>query len=513
MKKRIYGIETEYGVALIAKNNRWNCDSTVLSQYYDFLRSEFFYEFLPNGSRCYIDVAFHPEYCTAECLNLADLVAQDKAGERILLDIFNRVVEGKEGVKRIALFKNNVQYAPEDDQSTPQAFSSTPVSFGCHENFSMDKRLGLEIIKLALTPFLVARQILCGSGWVTNVHYQRRKSRYAISQRTRFMNKYVGNNTRGWTQRPIICTARWDEPHADSSKYQRMHLILGDSNMSELSTYLKMATLGILLEMIEEGYPFAERCAKLMPLSPVDAIKLVSLDLTCRNPVIELDAGKFISAVDMLLEYAGMMDEYEEVQGLNPDLSEALKRFKDVLRRLGKREMDSETLMETDSQGLGEELDWLIKKTILDRTLMAYGSHWNNFYGRKIDFVNGRIGIHEKLMANDLKYHDISPQGLYNQFIATEPNLPISRLNELGIRTPRLVDKEKIENMEKNPPQNTRAKIRGDLIKLLAARGNFKFRIDWEQIVPIAAGYGDSIALDDPFAAQNDMADLLKSRI
>ena len=508
MKKRIYGIETEHGIALVLDDGLWLCDQVFLQPYLSYLQNNYPSSgFLPNGARLYVDVLYHPEYCTAECAGLADLIAQDKAGERILNKILVQAVAmgQRRNEKRVALFKNNVQYAEDD-----LFYRGQLATFGCHENFLIEKSLGLDRLEPALIPFLVARQIVCGSGWVTSPSYQREGLRYAVSQRTRFITRETSSQT-NTSARAILCTARWTEPHADASKYRRLHLILGDSNMSEISTFLKMGTVGILLEMLEEGYPLDILAQKLMPINPVDALQAVSRDLTCKEPVIELSNGKFISAIDMLWEYVKMMDDYRRTQGLNPELSDVLERLIDGLQRLERREIDKETLMEIDSQGLDEEWDWLIKKSMLDFTLRSFGCHWNNFFEKKVNFDGGEIGLYEKMRANCLKYHDISENGLYNQYVA-EPDLSPAKLRALRIRTPRLVEKTMIENMVENPPQNTRAKLRGDFIKFLIEREIplVLFMIDWEGISPYYYDSARDVMLLDPFALQNERLDSLK---
>lgn len=520
MKKRIYGLETEYGIALIDEYGRWYCDSTTLTPYLDFLRNSYVLEFLPNGARIYVDRSYHPEYSTAECADLVDLIAQDKAGEKILDEISIKAAQ-RYGIKRIALFKQNVQYAPErDEQGHNTPYYESPVTFGCHENFSMDPMIDERLLSATLTPFLVARQVIAGSGWVANPPYQRKKLRYVISQRARFIKIHVGADTTSLQSRAIICLARWGEPHADEKKYRRLHLILGDSNMSEISTYLKMGTLGILLEMIEEGYPLDVRAQRFMPRDPVLALHSVSFDLTCKKPVIELLDRESVSAIDVLWGYVAMMEEYKKMQGLSDQLSDVLRRLEDTLKRLEKREIDKETLMEVDSQGLDQELDWLITKSLHEHTLRRFGWHWHNFFGKEIaiDTGSGKIGLYDKLIANDLAYHDISQSGLYNQYFA-EPDLPLPKLRELQIRTSRIVEKAAIENMEKNPPQNTRAKIRGDFIKFLSSNVPASdlpggWQIHWSRIVS-SPKYGSfpPIKLDDPFATEDERIEWLKSII
>jgi len=421
------------------------------------------------------------------------LVAQDKAGERILRKICAKAVEAVktereakkiigEEAKEISLSKNNVQYGE------PVGYKEADiVTFGCHENFSIEKKLGVESLKKVIVPIATARQFFSGSGWVANKSYQSQGIRYLLSQRARFIEEVVSDEThpRGATRglfdfgRAILCTARLNEPHADAEKYQRLHLILGDSNMSELCTYLKMGTVGILLEMLEEGYLFEELKGITLKY-PVRALHLISRDLTGQKPVIELENGKFISAIDLLWVYVSMFHHYERIQGLNPELADVKQKLTDILLRFERRKLNPETLMEEDSQGLNEEIDWLIKKDALEHTLKTYGCHWNNFYEKTIQTENRDVSLYSQLRKKDLRYHDISPNGLYN---LRQPELKLTELKELGIRTSRTVEEDLITEMEDKPPQDNRAKLRGDFVRLITEKGlRNKFEIEWSEI-------------------------------
>lgn len=504
MKKRIYGLETEYGVAFILGNGIWLCGDIDIQPFFTHLSwlGTDKLHFLANGSRLYVDMSAHPEYCTAECLSLRDLVAHDKAGEKMLDKISNEYT--KHEVGRIHLFKNNVQHfeGPEHD-------NGTPVTFGCHENFLIAQSLTESALETVLVPFLVVRQIVTGSGWVANRNFQDQNIKYAISQRSKFIGQKTGAITHGSSPRAILCTARLaGEPHADSQKYKRLHLLVGDSNMSELSTFLKMASTSILLEMMEENYHFMVRVASLMPQDPVNALHLVSQDLTCKKPVIELADGRNFSAIDLFLAYIELMEEYERTQGLDQELSNALKILIDILQRFEKREIDQETLMEINSQGLDEELDWLIKKSILEDSLKRFGCAWDNFTEKMMCSEGREVSAYDQIRAKDKKYHDISKEGLYNEYVAST-DLSVNEMRAMQIRTPRIVERAEIEYMEENPPQNTRAKIRGDFIRFLVAENLIgRFYIDWGAIHSFTGL--PAIFLQDPFATKSDELDKLR---
>jgi len=488
MKKRVYGIETEYGLALITKYGKWSCDHDRLAPYLQCFMENFrdFSQFHANGARIYLESGFHPEYATAECASLLDLIAQDKAGERILRKSFDEAIKKTALLipsnKRIALFKNNVQYNEYDDE-TREA-----VTCGCHENFLLEKKITVGQLEEVLLPFLVARQIFCGAGWVANKAYQTRRIRFMISQRARFIGSAVGTATNPRTlsdpygsSRAILCTARfYDEPHADKEKYSRLHLILGDSNLSELCIYLKMGTISILLEMLEEGYKFGRRIKGLRIKNPVLALKLVSQDLTCKKPVIELENGKFISAVDLLWVYVDMMSKYERINGLSPELADVRKKLEDVLWRFERREIDRATLMEVKSLGLDMEIDWLIKKAALENSLSHFGSCWNDFSEKVIRRESRDIDLYDQLRDKDLKYHDISDEGLY---YFRQPDLSLEDLRLAQINTPRMVEEEKIIEMMENPPQDTRARLRGEFVKWCKGKNLTEgFNVTWERI-------------------------------
>ncbi len=512
MKKRIYGLETEYGINLVRYEGLWSESS--LPSYLTCMKNICIKGFMSNGSRIYEDVGHHPEYCTAECLGLADLIAQDKAGEKILDDVF-RFCSAQKQEGRVYLFKNNVQHGEDEDtQSRVEMYGNLPITFGCHENFSMARFFSENDLAPVFVPLLVVRQIIAGSGWVANANFQEEGIKYEISQRARFIGSTISEATHGGWKRAILCTARWNEPHADKNQYKRLHLIIGDSNMSELSTYLKVATVGILLEMMENGFPLKECFAELMPEDPVCALKLVSRDLTCQKPVIKLVGGRNFSAINLFWEIVDIMERYRRNWGLNPELSVALDVLIDVLRRLERRQIDPVNLMEVDSQGLDEELDWLIKKTILEDSLLKFGCDWSDFFERKVISADREVSVYDQIRVKDKKYHDISEEGLYNIF-TQEPDLSPAEMKKMDIRTPRMVEKERIEYMKDNPPQNTRAKIRGELIQILDRRGlKERFNINWNSIY-VSGVFSDTlnIHLDDPFETKNKQVENAKKAL
>src|SRR5213592_3211715 len=283
MDRRIFGIENEYGVTCTYRGQRrLSLDEVaryLFRRVVSWGRSS--NVFLRNGARLYLDVGSHPEYATAECDNLIQLVNHDRAGERVLeellIDAEQRLAE--EGIGGdIYLFKNNTD--------------SAGNSYGCHENYLVS-RAG-EFSKLAdvLIPFLVSRQIICGAG---KVQQTPRGTIFSVSQRAEHIWEGVSSATT--RSRPIINTR--DEPHADAERFRRLHVIVGDSNMSEYTTFLKIGATSIVLRMLEEdSRPWRDLTLE----NPIRAIREISHDITCRRRV-RLANGRELSAVEMQSEY------------------------------------------------------------------------------------------------------------------------------------------------------------------------------------------------------------------
>ena len=241
MTRRIFGIETEYGVTCTFQGQRRLSPDEVAR--YLFRRVVSWGRssnvFLRNGSRLYLDVGSHPEYATAECDELQELVTHDKAGERILeglqVDAEQRLA-GEGILGDIYLFKNNTD--------------SAGNSYGCHENYLVGRQGEFFRLAEVLIPFLVSRQLICGAGKVLQTP---RGATYTVSQRAEHVWESVSSATT--RSRPIINTR--DEPHADAERFRRLHVIVGDSNMSEPTTLLKVGSTDLVLRLLEAGLPDA----------------------------------------------------------------------------------------------------------------------------------------------------------------------------------------------------------------------------------------------------------------
>jgi proteasome accessory factor A len=453
MKKRIYGLETEFGIAFTCNGRRTLPSEKVVRYLFEKLITTegFLNVFLENGARFYLDTGCHPEYATPECASPMDVMIYDKAGERILENLLNYAQnkvheEGFQG--DLAIFKNNTDFVGN--------------SYGCHENYLADRTADFYYMAEQLIPFLVTRQIFTGAG---KVFRTRRGTVYHISQRAQHIRQKISGTTTN--ERSIINTR--DEPHAIKEKYRRLHIIVGDSNMSEFSTYLKVGTTALILQMIEDDFlptTFSLR-------NPVRAIKDISRDLTCREAV-PLNSGKKYSALELQKEYLDLAQRYYSTRTMSPEAADILQKWEYVLTKL-----------EEDPMQLHHEIDWVIKLHLLQA------------YGERTNLSPEASG--DRMLMLDLQYHDIRREkGLYF-------------LLERKGRVVRLATNEQIETAMVDPPQNTRAKMRGELIKL-AKMKRIPYDLDWNYI---RIGYLLNlwVKCNDPFQEENEKVTQLKRRI
>src|ERR1700710_2182470 len=297
MGRRIFGLENEYGVTCVFRGQRRLSPDEVAR--YLFRRVVSWGRssnvFLRNGARLYLDVGSHPEYATPECDVVPDLVAHDKAGERILEGL---LVEAERRLREegiagdIHLFKNNTD--------------SAGNSYGCHENYLVGRHGEFSRLADVLVPFLVTRQLLCGAGKVLQTP---RGAVYCVSQRAEHIWEGVSSATT--RSRPIINTR--DEPHADAEHYRRLHVIVGDSNMSETTTMLKVGTTDLVLRMVEGGVVFRDLTLE----NPIRAIREISHDLTCQRKV-RLANGREATALDIQREYHQKAADFVDRRGGDP---------------------------------------------------------------------------------------------------------------------------------------------------------------------------------------------------
>jgi proteasome accessory factor A len=420
MDRRIFGIETEFGVTCIFEGHRRLSPDEVAR--YLFRRVVSWGRssnvFLANGSRLYLDVGSHPEYATGECDDIEQLVAHDKAGERILEDLA-RDAQSRlqdEGVTgEIFLFKNNTD--------------SAGNSYGCHENYLITRQGDFSKFSDVLIPFLVSRQLIAGAGKVLTTP---RGATFCLSQRAEHMWEGVSSATT--RSRPIINTR--DEPHADAERYRRLHVIVGDSNMSETTTMLKVGATDLVLRMIEAGVVLRDLTLE----NPIRAIREISHDITGKKTV-RLSNGRELSALDMQREFFERAFEFahrrEIVMGTVAKVLDLWERTLDAVEK-------------DDLAAVASEIDWVNKLQLVERYSIKH----------ELALSSPRIA------QIDLAYHDINQnRGLY--YLSQRRGLVKTVASEADIALAQV-----------EPPQTTRAKLRGDFIKR-AQETRRDFTVDW----------------------------------
>jgi proteasome accessory factor A len=377
---------------------------------------------LTNGARLYVDHA-HPEYSAPECTNPRDAVIWDKAGERVMADAARRAGMIP-GAQPIQLYKNNTD--------------NKGASYGCHENYLMRRETPFSDIVRHLTPFFVSRQVVCGAGRV-GIGVDGRGDGFQISQRADFFEVEVGLETT--LKRPIINTR--DEPHADPEKYRRLHVIIGDANMSEVSTYLKLGTTALVLAMIEDSFLTVDLSVDM----PVASLRAISHDPTCKH-LLTLRDGRKMTAVQLQMEYLEQSRKYvEDRYGADVDemTTDVLDRWESVLHRLGE-----------DPMQLSRELDWVAKLGLLEGYRTRDDLDWGS----------------PRLELVDLQYTDIRPdRGVYNRLAARG-------------RMEHVVTEDEIQRAIDDPPEDTRAYFRGRCLRQYADS--------------VAAASWDSVIFDVP---------------
>ena len=448
MDRRIFGIETEYGVTCTFRGQRRLSPDEVAR--YLFRRVVSWGRssnvFLRNGARLYLDVGSHPEYATPECDNLRELVIHDRAGERILegllVDAEARLHE--EGVTGdIYLFKNNTD--------------SAGNSYGCHENYLVGRHGEFSRLADVLIPFLVSRQLVCGAG---KIQQTPRGAVYCVSQRAEHIWEGVSSATT--RSRPIINTR--DEPHADAEKYRRLHVIVGDSNMNETTTLLKVTITDLVLRMIEAGVVLRDMSLE----NPIRAIREISHDMSGRRRV-RLANGRELSGLEIQSEYHSRCGDFVDKEGLGGGLLDML-------------ELWGRTLKAIDSQDLSlidREIDWATKYQLIER------------YRAKHDLPLSS----PRIAQLDLAYHDINrDRGLY---YLLDKRGAVSRVStDLEVFTAKSV-----------PPQTTRARLRGEFIRR-AQEKRRDFTVDWVHL-KLNDQAQRTVLCKDPFKAVDDRVDKL----
>ena len=447
MDRRIFGLENEYGVTCTLRGQRRLSPDEVAR--YLFRRVVSWGRssnvFLENGARLYLDVGSHPEYATPECDNLEDLVAHDKAGERILESLVQSAEQrlDEEGIKgEIYLFKNNTD--------------SAGNSYGCHENFLVSRNKDFHRTVDVLIPFLVTRQIFLGAGKLVQTP---RGTTYSMSQRAEHIWEGVSSATT--RSRPIINTRY--EPHADAEKYRRLHIIAGDSNMSEYATYVKVGIGTSLLQMIERDVVFRDLTLE----NPIRAIREIAHDPTCRRKV-KLANGRELSALDIQWEYLDRAMRFARSPGFPREIQGAVDRWEHLL-----------TGLEKDPMSLDREVDWVMKYHLIERYRERHQLPLSS----------------PQLAMIDLSYHDVNrDRGLYYV------------LERRGFAD-RVVTDRAVEDAMGRAPQTTRARLRGEFIKA-AKEKRRDFTVDWVHL-KLNDQAQRTVMCKDPFKAQDERVDKL----
>lgn len=452
MERRIFGLETEYGVTCTFRGQRRLSPDEVAR--YLFRRVVAWGRssnvFLENGSRLYLDVGSHPEYATAECDSVEQLLVHDRAGERILEGLMHEAQERlqEEGIAGdIFLFKNNTD--------------SAGNSYGCHENYLVERRDDFTRLTDHLIPFLISRQIVTGAGKVLQTP---RGAVYCVSQRADHIWEGISSATT--RSRPIINTR--DEPHADADLYRRLHVIVGDSNMSETTAMLKVGATDLVLRMLEAGTVMRDLSLE----NPIRAIREMSHDMTGQRTV-RLTNGRELSAINMQWEYFERVHEFAQRQGLLDDPSSIHARTVELWQRSLK------AIEAGDLSVIEREIDWVIKLRLLER------------YMEKHELTLE----HPRIAQLDLAYHDIRrDRGIFMM------------MESRGL-VERITSDDAVAEAMVTPPATTRARLRGAFIKRATERRR-DFTVDWVHL-KLNDQAQRTVLCKDPFLAVDERVDRL----
>jgi proteasome accessory factor A len=448
VERRIFGLENEYGVTCTFRGQRRLSPDEVAR--YLFRRVVHWGRssnvFLENGARLYLDVGSHPEYATPECDSVMDLVAHDKAGERVLEALLSaaELRLHEEGISgEVYLFKNNTD--------------SAGNSYGCHENYLVARQGEFARMAEVLIPFFVTRQVFAGAG---KVLHGPRGAQFCLSQRAEHIWEGVSSATT--RSRPIINTR--DEPHADAERYRRLHVIVGDSNMSEFTTYLKVGVTDLVLRMVEENTVMRDLTLE----NPIRAIREISHDVTCRKKV-RLANGREMSALDLQEQYLERARRFAGHRGLDGEASRILDQWEEALTALGAGDLDR----------LVTKIDWVAKHHLI----------------RSFREKHGYSLSHPKVALIDLAYHDVNRErGLYY-------------LLERRGRMERAVGEREVQRAMHDPPQTTRARLRGEFIRHAKQRRR-DYTVDWVHL-KLNDQAQRTVLCKDPFRSRDDRVEQL----
>ncbi|MEX2457447.1 MAG: Pup--protein ligase [Actinomycetota bacterium] len=448
MERRIFGLENEYGVTCTFRGQRRLSPDEVAR--YLFRRVVHWGRssnvFLENGARLYLDVGSHPEYATPECDSVTELVAHDKAGERILEALLGaaELRLHEEGISGdVYLFKNNTD--------------SAGNSYGCHENYLVARQGEFARMADVLIPFFVTRQIYAGAG---KVLHGPRGAQFCLSQRAEHIWEGVSSATT--RSRPIINTR--DEPHADAERFRRLHVIVGDSNMSEFTTMMKVGVTDLVLRMVEENTVMRDLTLE----NPIRAIREISHDMSCRKKV-RLATGRELSAIEIQTEYLDRARRFYERRGLDEFQARTLDEWTNALTALS----------EGRPERLARKVDWVAKHQLIEA------------YREKHSLPLS----HPRVTLVDLAYHDVNRnRGLYY-------------LLERRGKMDRVATDKAIQRAMREPPQTTRARLRGEFIKQ-AKQKRRDYTVDWVHL-KLNDQAQRTVLCKDPFRSTDERVEQL----
>jgi proteasome accessory factor A len=452
VRRRIYGLETEYGITCTLKGQRRLTPDEVARYLFRSVVSwgRSSNVFMENGGRLYLDVGSHPEFATPECDSVLDVVCYERAGDEIMHDLVGKAESRlrDEGIRgTVHLFKNNTD--------------SAGNSYGCHENYLLGREGDDALLESVFIPFLVSRQIVCGAGRILSTS---RGPVFSISQRAEHIWESMSSATT--RSRPIINTR--DEPHADAESYRRLHVIVGDSNMSEHSTYVKISSAACVLRLMEQS-PGSLRDLSLE--NPIRAIRDISSDESCRRTV-RTTGGRALSALDIQRELLDKAIEFDSKGGYDDRESAGLVAWRRVVEGL-----------EAGGKGLETSVDWIIKRRLLDRYCERHG-----------------VGLDSpEAHLIDLQYHDVNPaRGLFH------------RLAARGLADT-IVSEDEVRNATTQPPATTRARLRGEFLKRARERQR-DVTVDWVHL-KVNDQAQRTVVCKDPFKSRDERVDKLMASL
>ncbi|MGP6173210.1 Pup--protein ligase [Corynebacterium sp. A21] len=453
--RRIVGLETEYGITCTGQDGTRRLGPDEIARYLFrpvVERHSSSNVFLPNASRLYLDVGAHPEYATAECDSLMQLLAADRAGDQILDNLSQQAEQtlADEGIGgKVYLFRNNVD--------------STGSSYGCHENYLVGRSVVLKKLGHQLLPFLITRQLICGAGNITRAT-SGYKPGWVVSQRADHVWEGVSSATT--RARPMINTR--DEPHADSERFRRMHVIVGDSNMAEPTTALKVGSMLLVLEMFEAGLDLPD----LQLRNPSAHVRDIARDQTGQTLLEKVD-GSTLTALEAQRIYCEAAEFWLQERPDNGTPNEVFHQVIDLWKRM------LHAIETQDFSRVDTEIDWVIKRKLLQR--------YQDKLGLSIE--------DPKLAQIDLTYHDIRPgRGLF------------SVLESKGM-IKRWTTAAEVDHAKVHAPDTTRAALRGKFLTRAQELGA-PVIVDWLRL-KVDQPESRAVQLDDPFITVDDRVDEL----